>query len=319
MTYRSLKQFINKNTQKHNEKIFDLMPLDIKSKIIFVIGEGANNTAEMLCSIMSACDIRYTRYNADVTDINRRFLKNGEYVSSECLCDNAEKIIKRAKKLLSNDDLLFALAIVMASEEFTVIEMSEDFYNQIKGRISPQAIILAIKNDERAFELIENAPSNVKEIISLSEKDNFDYISTQANKNGARITLASPNKITISNANLLGVDFYHYSYLYHVWTLDLNNVELAHLAIESASAIFSAPRPYIYKGLDTVTMPHDLILYSLSPTILLCDEDYRFKLHHKLKFIIVTENDEFTYPTENTIFCGNRQYIEKIKEKLKKR
>ena len=293
---------------------------DIKSKIILVIGDGATNAASYLSSVMLSCGISYFHYtNNENIDVNKRFLYNGIPILQEALCENAENIIKSSKKLLSNDDLFFALTVSISNEEYAIIEMSEDYYCHTKNYFSPFALILAIKNDEIANKIIENAPCGIKEIISLSQKDDFDYISTQTNQNGTRITLASPNKITVSGADLFGTSFYHYSYLYHISSLNLNNVSLAHLTIESASVILNTPRPYIYKGLEAARIPHDLTLYSLSPTILLYEGINDFKLHHKLKFVTVTENDEFVYPKENTLFCGNKEYIEQIKEKLKKR
>ncbi len=91
MTYRSLKQFINKNTQKHNDKIFDLIPLSIKSKIILVIGDGATNTASYLSSVILSCGISYCHYtNNENIDVNKRFLHNGKQILQEALCENAE-------------------------------------------------------------------------------------------------------------------------------------------------------------------------------------------------------------------------------------
>ena len=313
MTYRSLKSFINKNTQEHNSKIFDLMPHGIKSKIIFVVGNGASNTAALLTSIMSACEIKYFHYLNDNIYINKKFLQNGLTIPMELLCDNAEAILKATKKAISNEDLFFNLALSFCNNEYAIIEISEEYYSKIKDNISPYAIIFT---NEDSASLIENAHKDVKEIISLSYDDDFDYISTKTNKNGTRITLASPNKITISNSDLFGTSFYHYSYLYHISALDLNNASLAHLAIESASVLFSTPRPYIYKGLENAKVPHDFILYSLSPTVLLYEGENNFKLHHRLKFKTVTENDIFEIPTKNTIFCGSKEYLEQIKQKL---
>lgn len=320
MTYRALKKFIKENTQSNNKAVFDLISLDIKSKIMFVVGDNASNTATFLTSIMNECEISYSHYinNKDI-DINKRFWLGSAPISIELLCENAETILKSAKKMLSSDDLFFSLALSLSDCEYSIIEMSEQYYNHVKDWISPYAIIIAIKDDIKAKRIIENAPKNTKEIISLSQKDDFDYISSKTNKNGARITLASPNKITVSSADLLGISFYHYSYLYHISALDLNNVSLAHLSIETANVLLNAPRPYIYKGLETAKMPCDLVLYSLSPAILLREGKNNFKLHHRLKFQTVNENDKFEYPTQNTIFCGSKEYIEQIKEKLKKR
>lgn len=319
MTYRSLKTFINRNKQPNNTRIFDLIPKNIKSKIIFVVGEDANNTAEYLSSIMSAYEIAHLRYtNNKNIDINKRFLQNSTQISLDLLCENAENILKACKKTLSNEDLLFCIALSFASSAYSIIEISEQYYNYIKDYYSPFALILTIKDDEKVDKIIDSAPKGVREIIYLSKKDNFDYVSNKYNPNGARITIASKNKIIISNSSLLGTSFYHYDYLYHVSTLNLNNISLAHLSIESARVLFSAPRPYIYSGLENAKPPHDLTVYSLSPTIILHNSESEFQLHHRLKFNVLNENDEFEIPTENTIFSGSADFLEGIKEKLKR-
>ena len=268
---------------------------------------------------MSACEIEHFHYQNDNIDINKRFLLNGTPISIDSLCISAEKILKSTKKILSNNDLLFSLALSFSNSEYAIIEISEEYYNHIKDIFIPFALVLTFKNDEKANAFIDNAHLEVKEIVSISEKDNFDYISNQYNQNKSRITFASPNKITLSNSDLLGTSFYHYDYLYHIFALDLNNIQFAHLAIEAAQVLIKAPRPYIYKGLESARIPHDLVLYSLYPTVLLREGENDFKLRHRLKFKTVIENDKFEMPTENTIFCGSKEYIEIIKEKLKKR
>ena len=313
MTYRTLKRFIKDNTQPNNKAIFDLISPEIKSKIIFVIGEGASNTIAYLSSIMRECDISHLHY------ANGRLFKNCDPISTELLCEKAEALLKATKRSLSNEDLFFSLALSFSDCDYSVIEMSEEYYNHIKDCIIPFAIVLAIKDDLNVKEIIYGAPSGTKEIISLSQKEDFNYISSKTNGHGARISLASPNKITVSSGDMFGIDFYHYNYLYHISALDMNNISLAHLSIEAASIIFGAPRPYIYRGLEKTKVPYDLVLYSLSPTILLYEGKADFKLHRKLKFKTVKENDKFEYPKENTIFCGSGEYIEQIKEKLKKR
>lgn len=315
MTYRTLKTFINKNTQPHNDKIFDLIPENIKSKIIFVIGNGSSNTAAYLSSIMSACEISHVHYLNDIgIEIYKKLLKNGAPFETDLLCKNAERIINNNKKALSNDDLFFALSLSLDECEYTLIEMSEEYYYFIKDKFSPHALILTSSND-----LLECAPIDTQEIITLSKEENFDYISNQYNQNGARITFASPNKITLSSANLLGTCFYHYDYLYHISSIDLNNVAFAHLSIEAARIIFNAPRPYIYQGIETARLTCDLELYSLSPVIILREGKNDFKLHHALNFKVLTNDDKFEIPTDNTIFCGDKEYIQAIKDKLKKR
>lgn len=320
MSYRALKKFINANIQPNNIEIFDLIPKDIKSKIVFVVGKYAGNAAAYLSSIMSACGVSHLHYK-DIKDleINRRFSLNGLSVSLDAICDSAENILSKSKRRLSNRDLFLLLSLSFDIVDYICIEVDEDYYNHIKYNISHFALIIADNNDEKASALINSTPNGTAEIISLSKKNNYDYISNKRAKNGARITLASPNKITYANANLLGTEFYHFDYLYHISALDLNNISSAYLAIEAAQVLIGAPRPYIYKGLENAKIPHDLELYSLSPAILLRRGKNDFKLHHRLKFKTVTEDDEFETPTQNTVFCGSEDYIETIKHKLKKR
>lgn len=70
ITYRSLKSFVNKNTQSHNNKIFDLIPTCIKSKILFIVGADRSNTAAYLSSVMSSCEIKHFHFKNDDIDIN---------------------------------------------------------------------------------------------------------------------------------------------------------------------------------------------------------------------------------------------------------
>ena len=178
-------------------------------------------------------------------------------------------------------------------------------------------MILAIDDDALTQEIIDHAPVGLEEIIALSKKDNFDYISTQKSSAGAKVTYASPNKRTIASSTVFGTDFFHYDYLYKTRALNLNNIPLAHLAIESATVLFSAARPLMRIGIYNASLTNDLELYSLSPAILLREGKDDFSLFHKMKFKTVYENDELSFPVEDTVFCGNRDFINKIKRTLK--
>ena len=61
-----------------------------------------------------------------------------------------------------------AITLSISSDEYTVIEMSEEYYNHTKEYISPFALSLSIQEDEKVAGLIKNAPNSIKEIISLS-------------------------------------------------------------------------------------------------------------------------------------------------------
>ena len=74
------------------------------------------------------------------------------------LCEKAEALLKATKRSLSNEDLFFALALSFSDCDYSVIEMSEEYYNHIKDCIIPFAIVLAIKDD-----------------LMVKENDKFEY------------------------------------------------------------------------------------------------------------------------------------------------
>lgn len=314
MTYKHLIKFIKENIYESN---FDLTALDVKSKIIFAIGDGASNVCAMLSSIMYECEIPHSRYiNIDYFDLRDRFLNNNDSVSLDKICKNAEKIKKMANSIISSNDLLFCLSLSLLDENYILIEMSEEYYKLLIGRInfSPFAILLCSLNDKKNEELIKITPSTTH-ICTLSQKENYDYI-RHADENGRKTALISKNKYLVKSTNLLLTDFYHFSYLYRLPCVDSNNVLLATLVIESATLLFGAPRPYIYKGLSKAILPCDLKLASISPIILLRIGDDNFKLPkgvscEKISGVIPSQK-----PIQNTVFYGNKNYIDTIKKAM---
>ena len=316
MTYKHLTKFIKENIYESN---FDLTALAVKSKIIFAIGDGASNVCAMLSSIMYECEIPHSRYiNIDYFDLRDRFLNNNDSVSLDKICKNAEKIKKMANSIISGDDLLFCLSLSLLDGEYILIEMSEEYYKSLIGRIkfSPFAILLCSLDDKKNEELIKITP-NTTHVCALSQKENYDYI-RPIDKNGRKTALVSKNKYLVKSTNLLFADFYHFSYLYRLPCIDSNNIFLATLAIESATLLFSAPRPYIYKGLSNAMLPCELKLISISPIILLKIGDDNFKLPKGLSCDKITEVIPSQKPTQNTIFYGNKEYIDKIKKAMEK-
>lgn len=316
MTYKHLTKFIKENIYESN---FDLTALAVKSKIIFAIGDGASNVCAMLSSIMYECEISHSRYiNIDYFDLRDRFLNNNDSVSLDKICKNAEKIKKMANSIISGDDLLFCLSLSLLDGEYILIEMSEEYYKSLISRInfSPFAILLCSLDDKKNEELIKITP-NTTHVCALSQKENYDYI-RPIDKNGRKTALVSKNKYLVKSTNLLFADFYHFSYLYRLPCIDSNNIFLATLAIESATLLFSTPRPYIYKGLSNAMLPCELKLISISPIILLKIGDDNFKLPKGLSCDKITEVIPSQKPTQNTIFYGNKEYIDKIKKAMEK-
>ena len=196
---------------------------------------------------MSECGVSHSHYsNAKSTELNKRFLQNGTHISQDMLCEKAESILNKCKRNLSNDDLFLCIALSNENTQYSIIELTIEYYNEIRNIIHPFALLIS-SYDNNA--LIENAPCGTKEIFALSSDENFDYVSNQNHTNGARITLVTPNKISIANCDLFGTSFYHYDYIYRILDLDLNNIPFAHLAIEIATILLDAPRASIYHGL----------------------------------------------------------------------
>ena len=124
MTYKNLKKFIVNNS--NDTKNFDLAVNLAKSKIIFVVGNTASNTADFLSSIMNECKIPYSRYiNYDKLELKNRFLKLGAPISIDEICTSADRIIKRYNKSISNKALMLLMALdMLVGEEYTIIELS---------------------------------------------------------------------------------------------------------------------------------------------------------------------------------------------------
>lgn len=318
MTYKNLKKFLTENTFTNIELLFDLMPQGVKSKVILCVGDSTGNTLSFLSSIMKECDISHSRYSkCEYFDIKNRFYRFSSKVTAEDICNCANQILKKSNKHISNECLLFICAMrLLDDSEYLLIDISEDLYKSISDKISSFAVIFALNDDDTTEAMINIAPHSTKFIAALCARDNFSYIPTAIAPCGALISYASKNKIIIKGASPIGTDFFHYDYLYHISAIDQRNVTLAHVAIETASMIFSATRPKIYKGLEKAADIYDMKLYSLSPTVLLRIGKPDFILHHRMKFEMITDEKDILLPTSDTIFCGNKEFIDKVKGML---
>lgn len=314
MTYKNLVNFIKENTHK---AAFDLTFPKVKSKVIFTIGEGASNVSAMLSSVMSACEIPHSRYiNIDYFKLRDRFIRHENPILIDELCKAAEKIKRKAKSNISSDDLLFTIALSLLDGEYIIIEMSEDFYKSVINRIDfePFAILLCSLDDEKNADLIKTLPCKTH-FCALSQKENYDYI-RHADENGRKMAFVSQNKYFVKSSNLLFADFYHFSYLYRLHTIDQSNIILAILVIESAALLLGAPRAYIYKGLSSAILPDDLNLNSLEPIVLLRIGDDNFNLPKGLICEKITDIIPSHRPSSNTVFYGNIEYIIQVKKAM---
>ena len=315
MTYKNLKRYIDLNDKENN---FDLARIFVKSKVIFIVGDHRSNVASMLSSVLSACEISHSRYiGLAHLELKDRFINNGESISVDSLCASAHKLKRNTQGKISSDDLLLALSLSLLGGNYLLIEMSEEHYQSALKRIgfTPFALILCSKNDESNAKFIAQAPKSTH-ICALSEKKSYDFCS-KSDDNGRKIAFVSENKLTFKSANLLGTDFYHFNYLYHAPIIDQRNLLSAGLVIETASILFNAPRPYIYKGISDAALPCDLKIASISPTIILSVGDGNFILPKGFDFERVTNVVPNPPITNNTVFYGDIDYIEKIKSIIK--
>ena len=105
MTYKNLQKFLSNNI--NTEIKFDLIPKGIKSKLIFIVGDKATNTASFLSSIMRECKIDHSRYSFDKnTEIKYRFIKSDELLPMGDICKCAEHLINKSSKSINSDELL---------------------------------------------------------------------------------------------------------------------------------------------------------------------------------------------------------------------
>ena len=293
------------------------MPHRIKSKIILCVGENACNTASFLSSIMSHSKIEHSHYicSSDI-ELKDRFLTYDSSVKIADLSVKTYNLFKRAKGTLSNDELLFLLTLKLLDNknEYLLIEASTDFYiNSLSLLNLPlHSLILCFFDDEKSQECISLAPKSTKEIIALSQKNDYDYISNSKNQHGTRITYVSKNKYNATRTGILyGTEFYYFTQLYFANIIDQNNLPLAALSIQSAKTIFEISYPMIAKGLRKAKQFYDLQLYSINPTILFYLGEPNFKLPRRTKAVVITNENEEYSNQDNIVFCGNKEFIEK--------
>lgn len=293
MTYKHLKQFIENNIAVFPTSKASKFKINFNTKIIFIVGEDASNVASFLSSVMSAKGIEHARYiNSDRVELKDRFLQNGVSVDTKDITISAGLLLRRTQKLISNDELLCGVALEILKGEYLLIEVSYQCCKDIleNTKIVPHTLILTSIEDEKNEELIDLSPEGAGEIISATSKENPDYISTARNKNGTRISYASPNKISAPLSKLLeGTRFFYFSDMFYIQSLNLCNVRLAALTIEVARISLSLTNHKIRAGLKNASLIYDLKLNSLDPITFINVGNKEYELHHQIKHYTIIE------------------------------
>lgn len=323
MLYKNLKLYLCEEHCGDNSAAISLIPRRIDSKVIFFVGDRAPNTSEFLSSILSARNMGHTRYiNSDELECMYRYLQNGEHLHTREICYPYQYIAKKSKRSLSPEWMAFTIGTraLRRKEEYMLMDVTPEIYKAMisTSRLIPYAVVLCNSSDEENDLCISITPKEVREIVSLTQRDNFDYISKERNKNGVHLTYASPNKYTFFKGNTDGSDFFYYDELYHINSIDTNNVHLACLAIEAARVILKIPDPYIEFGLATAEPIYDIKkIYSL-PYVYFKIGGGDFKLPLRMRLDIVHEKDfNGEKPKRSTLYVGSREFYDHIRESFK--
>lgn len=323
MLYKNLKKYIAEDHGTDSSLALKFIPRKIDSKIILFVGDRAPNTSAMFSAIMLRRGLLHTRYiNSDIIECNFRYLQNGKQIYIREICHEYQYVAKNTKRSISGDWMLFIIALraLKHKEEYMLIDTSYEIYKELinSPKLTPFAVIFCNSSDEKNEELISMTPSGVSEIISLTKKDNYDYISNARNKNGVHVSYSSPNKFDIFRSNMLKTEFFRYSRLYTINSIDTSNVDLACIAIEAASVIFNIPHPYIYQGLNNARLIYGIKHYPSSPDVFFKIGDGEYRLPIQLDPIVVYENDfDGKRPTSPTLYIGSDEFYERIKKILK--
>lgn len=323
MLYKNLKKYLDENTGTDDHAALGLIPKKIGSKLIFLVGDRAANTSAFLSSIMMRRGIPHTRYiNSDIIECKDRYLQNGKQIYIGEICHEYQYVAKKTKRSISGDWMSFIIALraLKRKEEYMLLDLTNDIYESLikNSSLVPFAVIFCNSSDENNEKLISITPSGVSEMISLSQRDNYDYISNTKNPNGVHLSYSSPNKFIIFHGDTYHTEFFRYDELYTIPSVDTSNIQLACLAIEAASVIFHIPYPYIYQGLERSKPIYGVKCYHSEPCVFFKIGDGEYKLHPHIKPKVVYEKDfNGERPKFPTLYIGSNDFYDKIKKLLK--
>lgn len=273
---------------------------------------------------MKSCGIDHTEYSALKGEgYIFRLTENGEHtVDVGELCSEFRYISKRTKRSISGElmGLIVAMRLLCGRAKYMIADISEDLFEDIMKNTSliPCAVILCGDNSDKNELLASLVPKGTQEIVLLTDSINCDYVSSVKNPNGVRISYSSPNKHQVFKGNLSRTEFFYFSELMSISTMDLNNVPLACLAIEAARALFSLPLYTVRNGLRYAAIPQDVVPYSVSPLVFLKTGDREPKFAKGISPRIVREdNFDGAFPDSLTVYVGSAEFIEEIKAFLR--
>ncbi len=201
-----------------------------------------------------------------------------------------------------------------------LLDVTNDIYEVLikNSSLKPFSVIFCNSSDEDNEKLISITPSGVGKIVSLSQRDNYDYISSAKNPSGVHLSYSSPNKFIVFHGDTYHTEFFRYDELYTIPSVDTSNIELACLAIEAANVIFHISYPYIYQGLERSNPIYGVKCHHSEPCVFFKIGSGEYKLHPHIKPEIVYEKDfRGERPKCPTLYIGSNAFYDEVKKILK--
>ena len=164
---------------------------------------------------------------------------------------------------------------------------------------------------------IDLVQPSAREIICHTQEEIFDIISQKKNRNGVRISYASPLKKSLSSIGIMGCSFYYNEHRYSIKSPKKKNIMPACVAIEAAISIFGCTKAMINKGLSRATLPLDLRLVSVSPNVFLTTDERDLTERMLKDYNVIREGECFSAIGQNTVFCGSNDFLNTVQIKLK--
>lgn len=321
MLYKNLKKYIAESVGDDVSTISRLVPRKFDSKIIFFVGNSATNTSEFLSSIMHRMGIRHARYvGAPELECKDRFTQNRKPVYIADITKEYKYIAKLTKRRISAEWmlLLIALRALRNRGDYILIDISCEAYRELIENTSliPYAAVLCDTLDDKNEECIRITPAGTAEIISLTQKINYDYISSAKSKNGVHLSYSSPNKFRSFKLTKVGMEFFHFKRMYRSVFLNLMNIQFACLALEAARVLFDDPiYPYLFQGILAARPIYDIKICSRSQIIFFQEIGREFLLPVHLTPMDIVYEKDFTGepPTRPTLYVGSKEFEKKIR------
>ena len=335
------------------EILGSLIPDLSQTKLIYVIGDGAETSSSYLSEPLLLADVTVLRCRASARiDAKQKFLINGESISPAELCSSIERLTTRildagaisnpaSNRLfdilpLSCEELSFLLAAELAAEcacDAVIFEISSYTFKNVISKLSiaPLCAVIASLSEQCADELIGLLPLGTKAAVRYSDKVSFDFISNDLSSSNTLIGTVSPNKITSGRITSFGANFFYNSFQFDIKSIEKDDVIFASLAAEALMTLsrlseLFVPYPLIYQGILQASPLFSAELFSISPLIYTkisdtCTSLPDSSLFDEKRLIFIYESDDVRAIISKrdfdvAVIVGSYDFIQSTKKQL---